>query len=51
MATLEAAVHHITDLAKQYQRLARSGSTGDFEETTFEDDHDDEEDDDDDLIV
>jgi predicted DNA-binding protein (UPF0278 family) len=40
MATLEAAVHHISDLAKQYQRALRSGIADSVNQ--FEDDEDDD---------
>lgn len=46
MATLEAAVAHVSDLAKQFQRAVRAGRIADFD--AFADESLDDEDDDDD---
>ena len=43
MATLEAAVHHIADLAKQYQRALRAGS-GQLDHFDEDDEADDDSD-------
>jgi hypothetical protein len=43
MATLEAAVQHISDLAKQFQRAVKAGIAID-NVNQFEDDEDDDDD-------